>query len=142
MKPYRKKRVVVDTNVWVSGIVFGGKPEQVLRYLLEEEAELIISEELITELRQKMTKKFPDYLTKFDRIEASIREDVMAVSPDKLPTPVSRDPDDDKFIETALTGHADYIISGDKDLLVLGAYQGIKILKPADFLALSTIAGI
>ncbi|MGH9856759.1 MAG: putative toxin-antitoxin system toxin component, PIN family, partial [Acidobacteriota bacterium] len=71
----RKKRVVIDTNVWISGIVFGGKPEQVIRYLLDGQAELIISEELIAELRQKMTQRFPDYLTKFSRIEASIRKD-------------------------------------------------------------------
>jgi putative PIN family toxin of toxin-antitoxin system len=117
-------------------MVFGGRPEQVLRYLLEEGAELLMSEELITELRQKMTQKFPDYLTKFDHIEASIREDVRMVGPHKLSSPVSRDPDDDKFLETAVTGQADYIVSGDKDLLDLGEYEGIKILKPAEFLAI------
>lgn len=139
MKHYRassKNRVVVDTNVWISGIVFGGKPEQVLRRLLDGAADLIISEELIAELRQKMTQKFPDYLTRFNKIEASVREDVELVKPDKFLAPVCRDPDDDKFIETALAGGANYIVSGDKDLLDIGKYQNIRIIKPAEFLKL------
>lgn len=137
MKHYRtarKRRVVVDTNVWISGIVFGGKPEQVLRSLLDGQAELIISEELITELRQKIIQKFPDYLTSFQGIEASIRKDIRLVRLDVSLRPVSRDPDDDKFIETALSGRADIIISGDRDLLEIGAYEGISIVKPAEFL--------
>jgi predicted nucleic acid-binding protein len=47
---------------------------------------------------------------------------------------VSRDPDDDKFIEAAILGACDFVVSGDKDLLTVGSYQGIKIVSTAEFL--------
>jgi predicted nucleic acid-binding protein len=58
------------------------------------------------------------------------------VIPQTLPQPVCRDPDDDQIIGAALAGNAEYVVTGDKDLLVLQTFQGINIISPRDFLDL------
>ncbi len=134
MRSLVKPQVVIDTNVWISGLVFGGTPEKIVRLFIEGQIIVVVSEELLTELRRKITQKFSLFVPQLALFEASIREEALLVKLGATPIAVSRDADDDKFIETAMVGRAEYIISGDKDLLTLESYEEIKILKPAEFL--------
>lgn len=129
-----KPRVVVDTNVWLSSLVFGGRPGEILELFIERAIEVVISEELLSELRRKIIQKFPLYEAELNLLELSLRQDAEWVKLGSKPTKISRDPDDNKFIETALIGNCDYIVSGDRDLLALKSYEGVKIVSPTAFL--------
>jgi putative PIN family toxin of toxin-antitoxin system len=131
-----KMTVVIDTNVWISGLVFGGNPEKVIRYFVDGRFFVITAEELLSELRRKISQRFPLFAPNQALLEASIREEAMLVQLGTVQIAVSRDVDDNKFIETATIGKADYIMSGDKDLLDVKQYKNIKIIKPAEFLQL------
>jgi putative PIN family toxin of toxin-antitoxin system len=130
-----RPQVVIDTNVWISGVVFGGAPKRVLELFIDGSIVVVISEEILSELRRKINQKFPLFVPQLPLLEASIREKALFVKLGSQPVVASRDKDDDKFIETAIAGRAGYIVSGDKDLLVLKFYENVKIVKPAEFLA-------
>jgi len=128
--------VLIDTNVWISGIVFGGKPQKVIRFFVDGIIVAVTSEELMSELRRKITQKFPLYVPYLAPLEASIREQAMIVKLGMEPVNASRDVDDNLVIETALAGQARIIVMGDNDLLILGAYQGVQFVKPDKLLEL------
>ena len=81
-----------------------------------------------------MYTKFPIFIQEFERFERLAKRDGLRVLLGDHDVVASRDPDDDMIIETALAGHCQYIVSGDKDLLVLKNYQDIAIVTPAEFL--------
>ena len=139
MKNSPKPSIVIDTNVWLSGLIFGGQPGRLIRMFAEGQLLVVISEELLTELRRIINEKFPGYLSHLDLLEDSIRQGAELVKLGSRKVAVSRDSDDNKVIETALIGKCQYIVSGDNDLLVLRKHGGIKILKPVDFLRLFTM---
>jgi len=127
-------RIVLDTNVFISGIFFTGPPYQILKAWRDGEVQLLVSPSILDEyqrigvelslqFRDVDLKPFLDLLT----IKAEI---VLAPA---LPPVIHDDPSDDKFLEAAVAGKASYISSGDKHLLKLYEYQGIQILKPIDF---------
>ncbi len=129
-----KPQVVIDTNVWISGLIFGGNPEKIIRLFIEGQIIVVCAEELLSELRRKITQRFPLFLPNLSLLEASIREDALFISLGTVQITASRDIEDNKFIETALTGQASFIVSGDKDLTDIGSFQSINILKPKEFL--------
>lgn len=131
-----KPQVVIDTNVWISGLVFGGNPEKIIRLFIEGQIIVVCAEELLSELRRKITQRFPLFLPNLGLLEASIREDALFVSLGTVQITASRDIKDNIFIETALTGQASFIVSGDRDLTDIGSFQSINILKPKEFLEL------
>jgi len=128
-------RVVVDTNVVVSGILFpASTPSRVLRKA--QECRVLISEATKQELVEVMRR------SRFDRyVERSLREGLVAeylqackMVEIQFPIRACRDPRDDKFLEVAVHGRADQIVTGDSDLLALHPFQGIAILTPAEYL--------
>ena len=129
-------RIVIDTNVFISAIVFGGKPRQVINLVADDSVTFIMAEAIITELRRIIVSKFPGFLEDLMKVEKLLEQDAEWVKLGFNTERITRDPNDDKFIETALIGNCHYIISGDKDLLDLKEYKGIKILSPAGFLSL------
>ncbi len=131
-----KPQVVIDSNVWISGLVFGGNPEKILRLFIEGQIIVVCAEELLSELRRKITQRFPLFLPNLSLLEASIREDALFISLGTVQITASRYVEDNKFIETALTGQVSFIVSGDKDLTDIGSFQSINILKPKEFLEL------
>lgn len=131
---HRSVKIVIDSNVFVSAIVFGGTPRKVLELVAEDEVMVIMAEEILTEIRRIITTKFPDFLVDLEKVEKLLELDAKWVRLGARTIHVSRDTDDDKFIEAAITGNAVYIISGDKDLLSLRAYDAIRILNPSNFL--------
>ncbi|HEY6171485.1 MAG TPA: putative toxin-antitoxin system toxin component, PIN family [Candidatus Kapabacteria bacterium] len=127
-------RVVIDTNVIISSF-FGGNPAKILALLDSGVIHLCASQEIIDEYfeileRMKRTheeiEKFGSYLLNADTI------DHISYTP-KLSV-VKEDPDDDKFIECAVSLNAEYIITGDKALRAIGEYENIKIVTPKEFL--------
>lgn len=126
-------RVVLDSNVIISASLFDGVPERVVLSTLEDNI-LVISPYIIDETGCVLTDKFkqsPQEVTLFQQI---LSQGEMQYFQPYLH--VLADEPDNRILETALTGHAEYIVTGDKLLLAQESYQGIKILKPADFLGL------
>jgi putative PIN family toxin of toxin-antitoxin system len=127
-------KVVLDTNVFVSGVFFGGTPGRVLEAWRDGRVEVILSREIIEEyvrVGEELASRFPG-------VEPGPALELLAVSTTLvgatlLPAPVSRDPDDDKFLACALAAGADCIVSGDRDLLDLSSYEGVVVMSPRDF---------
>lgn len=126
--------IVIDSNVWISALIFGGNPGKILKLFVDNKVEVVMSEEIITELRRIIINKFPLFVNSLNLLEASLRKDTVFVQLGSITIDASRDVDDNRILETAYIGKAKYIISGDKDLLVLKKYENIKILSPVDFL--------
>ena len=126
--------IVIDSSVWISALIFGGNPGKILKLFVDNKVEVVMSEEIITELRRIIINKFPLFVNSLNLLEASLRKDTVFVQLGSITIDASRDVDDNRILETAYIGKAKYIISGDKDLLVLKKYEDIKILSPVDFL--------
>jgi len=128
-------KVVVDTNVVISGVFFGGMPSRVLEAWRDGESDLVVSPEVLEEYRrvgEELTARFPGVsLAPFLALLVMNAEIVEAPG---LSDQVSRDRDDDKFIACALAANCQTIISGDKDLLEVTGYQGLKVVAPREFL--------
>jgi putative PIN family toxin of toxin-antitoxin system len=127
--------------VLLSGLLWHGTPHALLEQVREGELSLVSSPALIAELARIVTRtKFGIALARSntdpDRLLAELRLLVEIIEPTKLPAPVSRDADDDEVLALAVTARADFIVSGDGDLLVLGSYAGIPIVTPAQVLAM------
>lgn len=131
-----KPRIVIDTNVLISGIVFGGKSRQILDLLAEQSVIVIVAEEILTELRRKISSKFPEFIEDLNKVELLLKRDTVLIKLGATHINISRDTDDNKFIEAAILGKCSFIVTGDKDLLVLKSYENIRIVKPAEFLEL------
>ena len=125
-------RVLLDTNVLISAILFRGLPRSVLQRAIRGELDLVTSPALLDELERVLTDRFhlPRELARLARGELETLAEVVA--PDEVPS-VSRDPDDDEVLAAAVAGGAEAIVTGDRDLLVLRSHRGIPILLPAEF---------
>lgn len=130
-------RIVIDTNVLLSGLLWHGTPHTLLHHVRSGAVDLVMSHALLDELADVLArKKFASMLARTTRTpEAILREmqaliEVVVAPP--LPLPVCRDPNDDAVLACALAGHADCIVSGDEDLLVLKEFQHIPIITAAN----------
>lgn len=131
-------KVVLDTNIIVSAVGFGGKPQQILVGVLQEKIKAVTSSILLAELEEVLTKKLP--LSKADILLAleEIKNVFIVVQPKKTINAV-RDEEDNRVLEAALEGGCSYIITGDKELLQLGKWKGISILTASQFLGITNI---
>ena len=127
-------KVVVDTNVLVSGVFFGGNPARVLEAWRDDLVQLVVSAEILEEYRRVGERLASQHegvaLGPFLALLATHAEIVEPVS---LPKQISRDPADDAFIACAVSGRCRYIISGDNDLLEVGSYRKVKNVTPRAF---------
>ena len=125
--------IVIDTNVVISGTFFGGAPRRVLEAVVEKTVSAFATSEIVDEyseivdemIRRKQGHLSPAVLAPFIQNLRMI-ESVSDIQ-------VSRDPDDDKFIECAVDAKALFVVSGDKDLLVLERYEDVEIIRAAEF---------
>lgn len=113
----------------------GGNPRRVLELALAGTVQLVSSSRLLDELGDRLLAKFDYPAPAWHALRTEIEYVGDLVEPQEVPA-VCRDPDDDILFATAREGRADWIVSGDKDVLVLGAYCGIQIVAPARFLEL------
>jgi hypothetical protein len=130
------KRVILDTNILVSALLFKGELSNIIELWRTGKIVPLISRETFDELRRVLA------YSKFSLTRAEIRSilegeilpffEVVDVS--KQVKGVCRDPADDKFISCAISGRADYIVTGDRDLSDLKHYESIRIIHASDFL--------
>ena len=127
-------RIVLDTNVFVSGVFFRGPPYEILKAWQDDRFQLVISEEILQEYREvgeALAKRFSG-VDLSPILELLIVKAELTESPSLLEA-VCDDPEDDKFLACALAGNSKLIISGDKHLLKISGYRGIKVIKPRKF---------
>ena len=138
-----RDRVVLDTNVLISGLLSTtSTPAQAVERAISD-GQLLASTATLRELMTKLLSP------KFDRYVPRERRDALLLRLAPLIEIVevvqrvqaSRDPDDDKFLEVAINGRANVIVSGDGDLLDLNPFRGIAILAPAAYVARQTTNG-
>ena len=129
------ERVVFDTNVLISGLIWKGKPYQCLLLARSQVVQSVYCSPILGELSEKPRTKFKYSENHIHAVVAEIRRYAERIEIAGNLKVIQADPDDDKFIECAVLGKAEFIISSDHHLLDLGEYQNIKILSPAEFLA-------
>ena len=128
-------KVILDTNVFISGVFFSGPPHQILNAWRDGVIRLVISQDILSEYR-RVGEAFSDDFPSIDLrpiLDLVTIEAELYVAED-LPEPLCSDPDDDKFVACAIVSGSRFIISGDKHLLKVSGYQGIEILKPREFI--------
>ena len=126
-------KIVVDTNVLISGVFFGGFPKKILSASVKGRIRACASMEILNEYQeiiQEMVQRRQGH------IDASILNPLIQSM--EIIEPISqieicRDPDDNKFINCARDAHAIYIVSGDKDLLTIQQFENISIVTAKDF---------
>ena len=128
-------RVVFDTNVLVSATLSKGKPYTVLELAECEEVTSIMSQDIVNELDDVLGReRLPFEREQIDEFVGKVLSTSEMVTPETNLEVIEDDPDDDKILECAVAGNADYIISGDSHLLDIGEYRDIRVLNPDQFL--------
>lgn len=126
-------RVVLDTNVLISGVFFGGVPGRLLSAWAAGKIVMVLSPAILEEYRRvghELGARHPELNTTFEPVLALITMNAMIVDAPPLAEPVSADPFDDMFLAAALASHTRLIVSGDKDLLRVSGWRGIDVLTP------------
>jgi len=132
-------RAVLDTNVVLSGLLWHGTPHALLERVREGTLTFISSPALLAELAEVIARPQFDAIlarsnTSRERSLAELRELAEVIAPPPLAQPVCRDPDDDAVLALGVAAKADFIVSGDRDLLSLKSFQNIPIVTPAEAL--------
>ncbi len=127
-------RIVLDTNVFISGIFFSGPPSQILKAWKNSNLQIVLSREILEKYQSvavSLADKFPtvDILPIIELVTIH----GLFVDTKDFKASVCDDPDDDKFIECAIASNTKIIVSGDKHLLKVSGYQGITVFKPRNF---------
>ena len=127
-------KIVIDTNVFISAVFFGGLPLKVLHSIISKRNDAYISPQIWDEYNdviERLTKKYPS------RLKHQLIDEVFKVFKVISPSTVisiCRDPDDDKFLSCAIDAGCQYLVSGDDDLLSLGKVEDVTICTPSEFL--------
>jgi putative PIN family toxin of toxin-antitoxin system len=127
-------KVVLDTNVFISGVFFTGPPYRILEAWRDGRIQIVVSPDILEEYQrvgQTLATQFQGI--EFQPIFDFLTLNAQVVSSERLAELVCRDPDDDKFLACALTSGAKYVISGDKDLLGASGYKGLVVVSPRKF---------
>ncbi len=128
-------KVVIDTNIYISAIFWGGKPREVVDLGRDKNILIFTSLDIEKEIAEKLRTKFKLDEEKVNKVLLDFATFTIPVKVTKRIQAVPDDSDDDKFIECAISCNADYIVSGDRHLLNLKGYAGIRILKASEFLS-------
>ncbi len=126
-------KVVLDASVLIPGLVAPGMCWEVVGHCLEKH-EVVLSDYLLAEVRRNLLGKMKLSVRRTDVLLDSLHVAAAAiVEPEPVERGACRDPKDLPVLGTAVAGAADCLVTGDKDLLVLGSFRGVTILRPADF---------
>jgi len=125
-------RLVLDTNVLMAAFMTRGHCHDLFEHCIREHR-VIMSSYIFSELQEKLVKKARYSLAEAKAAVGLVRAATELVVPLPLATQVCRDPDDDWVLATARTGDCRCLVTGDKDLLTLGQFESIPILKPGEF---------
>jgi putative PIN family toxin of toxin-antitoxin system len=128
-------RVTADTNLYISALNFGGKPEQLLRLAKAHIIQLIISDAILAEMATVLRcEKFAWPEPEILKAQREIADMSERVQPTETLYIITDDPSDNRILECAAAGEVNYIVSGDKHLLKLEQFRNSPILKVAEFL--------
>lgn len=127
-------RVVADTNIFISALMFGGLPGTFLDLALVNSFQLVTSPVLLDELDEKLRGKFEVSPTDAALIRLRLEASALVITTAFSLAVIKDDPDDDRVLECAVAGKADYVVSGDRHLLKLGTYEGIPIMTARQFM--------
>jgi uncharacterized protein len=128
-------RVVIDTNVLVSGVFFGGVPGRLLEAWRDGKLTLVVSPAILDEYHRvgvELAQRHEGVSLEPFLALLAVRGQV--VDADSLPEPVCSDPDDDKFLACAVAGGASLVVSGDRALKEVSGWQGVEVIGPREFL--------
>ena len=128
-------KVIIDTNVFISGVFFCGPPYKILEAWRDGKIQLVVSREILQEYQrvlETLGEEFPG-------VDVSGILELLTVKSELIAAPalleaVCVDPDDDKFLACALAIKVKHIISGDKHLLMVSGYRGVEVVKPRKFI--------
>ena len=127
-------KIILDTNVFISGIFFTGPPSQILKAWENRRIQIVISRHILAEYQRvavSLSSTFP--LIDINPVIELFTVHFEFIDTHSIDISVCEDPDDDKFIECAVASRCKIIISGDKHLLKLTGYDGIAVLRPRHF---------
>ncbi len=126
-------KAVFDTNVLVAAFVTEGVCAKLLGRARRKQLNLVISPFIAKEFENVLLKKFSASKEQIRTATKLISEAAQIVSHESMVSSICRDPDDDQILSCALSAEADYLVTGDRDLLELKEFHGIKILTPGAF---------
>ncbi|PIU03254.1 putative toxin-antitoxin system toxin component, PIN family [Candidatus Shapirobacteria bacterium CG08_land_8_20_14_0_20_39_18] len=126
-------KVVLDTNILISALLFGGKPRQILKLVLDRQIKAVTSLVLLAELSDVLIKKFDFSLEKTSLFEHKIKKYFEIVYPTQAIN-ILKDTPDNRVLEAAIAGECQIIVTGDKELLELKEYKEIIISTADQFL--------
>lgn len=134
----KKQKIVFDTNVVISTLLFGGELDGIRRLWQKKKITFLISRDVLEEYIKVLA--YPKFSLTEEKIKSIVEEELLPfVTTVRVKSRINHikdDPDDDKFLALAVDGNADYIISGDKHLLHLNEFESINIMTGKEFLAL------
>lgn len=134
-KKFEKLKLVLDSNVFISALVFGGKPREILDLAVKGQMEVAISDDILEEIRGVLEGKKFQYPKRIVRALMREIEDLAdLVEPKEKIEAVPEDPEDNRVLECAVESGANVIVSGDSHLLELQSFGQIKIMNPDEFL--------
>lgn len=126
-------KIVLDTNVLIAALIARGLCHELLEHCVVHHT-LLTSDFILNETHEKLTEKFGYAVKLAEEAVRLLRSKMELMGPATLERRVCRDPDDDNILAAAVSGGCDCIITGDQDLLVLKAYEGVAIFNPRDFI--------
>lgn len=137
------KKVVLDTNALISGLLWDGNEATIIEKAEKKEIQLFISPKILKELegvlkREKFTKRLEDKEYTVEKAVAKIALITILIEPNININEIKEDPDDNRVLECAVSAEVDFIISGDNHLLSLKRYSGIDIITASEFIKKKT----
>jgi putative PIN family toxin of toxin-antitoxin system len=130
-------KLVLDTNIYISAYYWGGNSQKIIGRIINGVDELFISNEILEEISEVMARpKFKTEQKTIDEYIETIEKNCKKVLTEGKIKGICRDTDDDDKLECGKVCNADYIITGDDDLLVLEKFETIKIITPKEYLAI------
>jgi uncharacterized protein len=125
-------KIVLDTNVLIAAFITRGICRELLEHCVERH-QIIVSDFILNELFDKLKNKFHFDDQEINEVLSLLATEMQMATPMILEKPVCRDSTDDMILATALAANAECIITGDEDLLILGQYGPVRILRPSQF---------
>ena len=129
-------KVCIDTNVWISGVIFSGKPAEVVTAALNRKFEVILSRAILDEIEKNLLGKFKFSQRNTRKLINRILQVADLYEPSGSIKVIANHPADNLVLETAVLGHARFLVTGDKEhLLPIKIFKHVKIVDPGTFLS-------
>ncbi|MCX6810277.1 MAG: putative toxin-antitoxin system toxin component, PIN family [Candidatus Berkelbacteria bacterium] len=129
-----KLKIVLDTNIVISALIYGGKPQIIYESITLKMFAAYSSENAVNELLKVLKQKFEYSVERLKIVEDNFRVNFKIIPTGRVPDIISADPSDNEFLAIADSAKADFIISGDRHLLAVKKYKNIEIITPTKFL--------